>query len=141
MSPSRSCRLLLLAILALPLLLSACDLLDLVVGAGGSGGLSLDNSPPTVTIEEGDVTVANGAPQTFTADARDHDGDSLSYQWYVNHTKLLTETSTTFTIRRTPDIETVYVVTVIVSDGNLTAVASVNLTVRSPDGSMEATIQ
>jgi len=90
------------------------------------------NSAPTVNIQEGDVTVSNGVEATFTAAASDTDGDTLTYQWYVDDAAAAGETSITFKISRTPSVRTTYAIKVEVSDGKASGSASVTLTVQAP---------
>jgi rhamnogalacturonyl hydrolase YesR len=91
-----------------------------------------ENHAPTVSINEGSVTVANGAPQTFTANVFDEDGDTLTYKWHVDGNEQTGETSSTFVFSATPVEEATYAIRVVVSDGEYAANASVTLTVQAP---------
>lgn len=102
------------------LLLVSCSLND-----------TATNTAPVVSISEGDVIVSYGVEQMFTAIASDADGDSLSYQWYVDGVLQANETSSTFSITREPDQQTMYEIIVIVSDGNSTVEDEVTLTVNT----------
>ncbi len=89
------------------------------------------NSPPTVQISEGNVTVNNGVPATFTAVALDaNENDAVTLQWYVDNTAQSGATSSTFTVTKSPSVETAYKVKVVARDKvGETAEAEVTLTV------------
>ncbi len=89
------------------------------------------NTAPVVEISEGNVLAANGASTTFTAVASDADLDPLTFTWFVDGTEQ-TETSDTFSITRSPAVETDYIIMVEVSDGTESVSDSVTLTIAAP---------
>jgi len=90
------------------------------------------NRPPTVHAQCDPCTVQVGQPSTVTADARDPDGDVLTYRWSAPSGSLAnpSERQTTWTA---PAQEGTVPVTVTVSDGKGgTATDTVNIQVVRP---------
>ena len=90
------------------------------------------NRSPTVTIHTSDQTVDGGATVSLDATAFDRDGDTLTYRWsgsgsFADDSAL--DTDWTAPAAQSSDRE--YVLTVEVSDGSLSATASVSFTVLS----------
>jgi len=97
---------------------------------GGDGGEDDPaNAVPVVSIEEGDIAADPGQEVTFTAIATDDDGDSLSYQWFVNEEEEADATGETLTVSYRPEADTTYSIKVEVSDATDTASDRVDLTV------------
>jgi outer membrane protein OmpA-like peptidoglycan-associated protein len=86
------------------------------------------NIAPTVQCS-GDTTITAGETATLTAKATDENNDSLTYKWTVDGQPLAADTPTIQfgSEGRKPGT---YKVAVTVSDGELTATCSINVTVR-----------
>ncbi len=110
------------------------DPVTLTVTAPGNNPPTVSISGVNVTIISGYAVIANGDDAIFQSDASDTDGDTLTYQWYVDGTAVDGETGTTFTMNETPAVETGYSITVSVSDGtDEVESAPVVLTVLAPN--------
>ncbi len=88
------------------------------------------NIAPTVIILGGDTIIENGQNHLLTAEVDDPDvGDMHSYQWSIDGIEQLGETESAFLFSKSPEIETVYAVQIIISDGEAEGQASVSITV------------
>ena len=74
------------------------------------------NKPPTVTVKANPSEVEEGADSTVTADAKDPDGDPLTYAWRAPDGKI-TGTGPRVTWTAPTGVEGSYPVTVTVDDG------------------------
>lgn len=110
---------------ALVLLLASCD--------------ALFNLPPRVEIEGGNRSAVGGQSVTFSADASDPEGGSLSYLWHVDDEVVSGAAADSLTLVRSPSQTSTYRVRVTVSDGLSSSQAAVTLTV-SPNAAPAATI-
>jgi hypothetical protein len=106
---------------------TSCGLDDIKAGIASR----LGNTPPTVTITEGNVELANGAEQIFTAAVTDPDADDThTYAWYVDSEEQPDAAENTFSFSRAPWEGADYSVQVVVSDGTDTGEDSVTASVE-----------
>ena len=92
------------------------------------------NQAPNVSLPA-EVTVKSGQQVTITADAADPDGDPLSYAWTLSGgiDAVGTDTPTLTLVAPTVGTETLYAVSVSVSDGALSAGATTTLVIGADD--------
>lgn len=93
------------------------------------------NNAPSVWFEHGEYRAAYGQSVRITAEVRDDDGDLLSFAWYVDGEPVADATRQTVEIVRTPQVETTYLISVMVSDGDMEDHADVSLRVAPPASS------
>jgi hypothetical protein len=112
---------------------SSCNLEDVLSGIESRQNPATEeekNVAPSVSIKEGDVTLANGEKKTFTAEVTDPDEeDTHFFTWYVDDEKQSDQTADTFDFARDPFEETNYKIRVEVEDGQAFASDEVTATV------------
>ncbi len=92
------------------------------------------NTPPVVSIEEGNQTIIKGQIATFTITATDDENDTLSYRWFVDETEMVNETDPILHLSPSPSVASNYIVKIQVSDGINTVSADATLAVNLPSG-------
>lgn len=91
------------------------------------------NTAPTVKLFGGDTIIQNGQNQLISAEIDDPDtGDTHSFRWFVDDILQSNEIESDFIFSRSPEIETVYAIQIIVTDGGASARAGAVITVLEP---------
>jgi len=108
--------------------------------APGSGYTTPTNNPPSITNTDMNVSVVENQTTTFTVNATDPNGDTLSYALSGDDASLLSISNQgVVTFNTAPDFENpsdadtnnIYKITVTVSDGYLSATANFEITVTN----------
>ena len=108
--------------------------------APGSGYTTPTNNPPSITNTDMNVSVVENQTTTFTVNATDPNGDTLSYALSGDDASLLSisnqgvvtfNTAPDFENPSDADINNIYKITVTVSDGYLSATANFEITVTN----------
>lgn len=99
------------------------------------------NRSPSVFIEQRDPSIANGVSYSFTAIVDDPDGDDLVLTWYLDgEERATTADAQGISLLLTPELETVYQIHALVSDGELESADTTTLTVSGPNGGVQISI-
>ncbi len=100
-----------------------------IYGCGDSPVAKVNTPPEVISVTLDPSTIVIGDTTLITCSARDLDGDTITYAWSVNGGTLTPTTAASATWRAPSTAGTVKV-TVIISDGKVTAEGSANITVR-----------
>lgn len=98
----------------------------------GAAACRLFNTPPSVQINGGDLTVENGVPAVFTATVTDPDRRATVLQWYLNDQEQTDANTDTFVVTLSPTVTTNYAVKVTANDRYATGSDEVTLIVKRP---------
>lgn len=100
--------------------------------------LTIDNRPPEVKEkdpEEGTVTIYVGENETFSVKAKDPDGDSITYTWYLDDEAVGKKNATEYTYIANNSDKGTHTLEVRISDGDKETVISWTISVpnRAPE--------